>query len=400
MPLAVYLLGLAVFTQGTSEFMLSGLLPDIAADLDVTIPAAGWLTSAFAIGMVVGAPVMAVAGLRWSRRRCLTSFLIVFIAVHVIGALTTSYAVLLATRIVAALSSAGFWATALATATAMVAPAARGRATSIVVSGVTVACVAGVPAGAVLGQYWGWRSAFWAVALVSLPALVAVARSIPDDRPDPGASARGELRALRNRRLLITLSLAALVQGATFCAFTYLAPLLTGVTGLATGWVPALLALFGIGSFLGVTISGRLADRRQHAVLATGMVALLIGWSVFALAAAEPVTAVVLVLVQGVLAFGTGSALIARVFTVATEAPTLAGGLATAAFNVGSTIGPWFGGLAIGAGAGFRSPLWVSAALMALALTVAAVTVAATRRGPGRQQGGHCVPTPADTPPH
>lgn len=144
MPFAVYVLGLAVFAQGTSEFMLSGLLSGIAADLRVSIPAAGLLTSAFAIGMVLGAPLMASLSRRWPRRRALLVFLVVFIAVHVVGALTPGYGVLLATRIVAALANAGFWAVALAAAVAMVPPALRARATSVVVGGVTVACVAGV----------------------------------------------------------------------------------------------------------------------------------------------------------------------------------------------------------------------------------------------------------------
>ncbi|WP_020669851.1 Cmx/CmrA family chloramphenicol efflux MFS transporter [Amycolatopsis nigrescens] len=380
MPFAVYLLGLAVFTQGTSEFMLSGLVPDIARDLHVSIPAAGLLTSAFAVGMVVGAPLMAILSLRWPRRRSLTLFLVVFVLVHVVGAITTSYAVLLGTRVVGALANAGFWATALATATSMVAPNAKGRATSIVVGGVTVACVAGVPAGALLGQYWGWRSAFWAVALLSLPAIVAILRSIPAGDAGAGTSARGELRALRSSRLLVTLLLGALVNGATFCTFTYLAPLLTGVTGLGEGWMPAMLALFGLGSFAGVTAGGRIADVRPVPLLGFGMVALLAGWALFAMTAANPVVAIPLVFVQGTLSFAVGSTLISRVFYVATDAPTLAGGLATAAFNVGGAAGPWFGGIAIGAGFGFRSPLWVSALLLCLALATAGVALG-IRRG-------------------
>ncbi|MCP9977909.1 MFS transporter [Actinomadura madurae] len=236
MPFAVYVLGLAVFAQGTSEFMLSGLVPGIAADLHVSIPAAGLLTSAFAIGMVIGAPSMTLLARRWPRRRALLAFLCVFVAVHVIGALTTGYALLLVTRVIAALANAGFWAVALTTATALAPPAARARATSVVVGGVTVACVAGVPAGALLGEAWSWRAAFWAVALVSLPAVAAIARAIPEERPSAGG-ARQELRALADDRLLLTLTVNALFQGATFCTFTYLAPLATNVTGLGSAWV-------------------------------------------------------------------------------------------------------------------------------------------------------------------
>ncbi|MDV9197782.1 Cmx/CmrA family chloramphenicol efflux MFS transporter, partial [Streptomyces sp. Wh19] len=266
MPFAVYALGLAVFAQGTSEFMLSGLVSDIAADLHVSIPAAGLLTSAFAIGMIVGAPLMALFSRNWPRRRALVFFLCVFSAVHVVGALTPGYGLLLATRVVGALANAGFWAVALVTAVSMVGPEARARATSVVVGGVTIACVAGVPAGAALGGHWGWRSAFWAVALVSVPAVLVIARSVPAGRPETmPAPASVELRTLTGPRLLLTLLTSALVQGATFCAFSYVEPLATRVTGLTAAWVPGLLALFGLGSFIGVTAAGRFADLRPVA---------------------------------------------------------------------------------------------------------------------------------------
>ncbi|MFF9352027.1 Cmx/CmrA family chloramphenicol efflux MFS transporter [Streptomyces sp. NPDC014734] len=380
MPFAVYALGLAVFAQGTSEFMLSGLVSDIAADLHTSIPAAGLLTSAFAVGMIVGAPLTALFSRTWPRRRALLFFLCVFGAAHVVGALTPGYGVLLATRVVGALANAGFWSVALVTAVSLAGPGARARATSVVVGGVTLACVAGVPAGAVLGGAWGWRSAFWAVALVSVPAAVVIARTIPGTRPEAvPVDVRVELRALARPRLLLTLLTMALVQGATFCAFSYLEPLATRVTGLGRGWVPVLLALFGLGSFVGVTVAGRLADRRPVAVAATGLVALAAGWAGFAPAAGNPAATVVFVLVQGALAFGTGTALISWVFRAAADAPTLSGSFATSAFNVGAAFGPWFGGLAIDAGFGFRAPLWVSAALMGLSLMTARATLG-TRR--------------------
>ncbi|MEV4014869.1 Cmx/CmrA family chloramphenicol efflux MFS transporter [Nonomuraea angiospora] len=392
MPFAVYLLGLAVFAQGTSEFMLSGLIPGIARDLRVSIPAAGLLTSAFAVGMVVGAPLMAVLSLRWSRRFALLAFLVTFLVVHVVGALTTSYGVLLGTRVIAALANAGFLAVAMATAVALAPSDAKGRATSVLLGGVTIACVAGVPGGALLGEVWGWRSAFWAVAVALVPAVVAVLKSVPSGAPGPsgapvpsgapgpaGSRARGELRALRRPRLLVLLLLAGLVNGGTFCTFTYLAPLLTGDTGIASSWMPAMLALFGLGSFAGVTVSGRVADRRPIPLLVICGPALAAGWAVFALTAGAPVPAVVLVFVQGTLSFAVGSTLISQVLYAATGAPTLAGGFATAALNVGATLGPWLGGVTIGAGLGLRSPLWVSALLVAAALVTAAVAHAVGR---------------------
>ncbi|MEU1802599.1 Cmx/CmrA family chloramphenicol efflux MFS transporter [Streptomyces sp. NPDC019937] len=372
MPYAIYVLGLAVFAQGTSEFMLSGLGPDIASDLQVSLPAAGALTSAFAVGMIVGAPLMALLSMRWPQRRALLVFLTAFVAVHVVGALTTSFAVLLATRVLGALANAGFLAVGLATATGMVEPSAKGRATSALLGGVTLACVAGVPAGAVLGQVWGWRSAFWAVALVSVPALFAIVRSVPH-RPQAtkAPSARGELGALRDPRLLVTLGLGMLVNAATFCTFTYLTPLITNVSDLNETWVPVVLALFGLGSFAGVTVAGRWSDARPLVVLVPGGAALLMGWLLLSVGADRPGVAIVLVLVQGALSFGVGSTLITRALYAAAEAPALGGAFATAALNVGAAVGPALGGLTLGAGLGYRSPVWVSALLVALAFAVA-----------------------------
>jgi MFS transporter, DHA1 family, chloramphenicol resistance protein len=390
-PFGLYLLGLAVFAQGTSEFMVSGLLPDIAGEMHVSIPAAGALTSVFAVGMVVGAPLMAIASLRWPRRFALLAFLGVFLFAHVVGAMTTSYAVLLATRVVGALANAGFLAVALVAATGMVRPDAKGRATSILLAGVTLACVAGVPAGAVLGQLWGWRSAFWAVALVSVPAIIGILRSVPAGAMDIETSARQELRSLRDPRLLAMLLSGALVNGATFCTFTYLVPLVTDVSGIGPAWVPAVLALFGLGSFIGVTAAGRFADTRPAKLLVVGGAALLAGWTVFALSASNPVATIVLVLVQGTLSFAVGATLISQVLYAASAAPTLAGGFATAAFNVGAASGPWFGGMAISAGLGYRSPLWISAALVALAFVAASASI---RRQGFRGRPGHRRRTP------
>ncbi|MFI2666191.1 Cmx/CmrA family chloramphenicol efflux MFS transporter [Micromonospora carbonacea] len=382
MPIVIYILGLAVFAQGTSEFMLAGLIPDIAADLRVSVPAAGTLTSTFAAGMIVGAPLMAVLSLRWPRRSALLVFLTVFVAVHVVGAVTGSFGILLATRVVGAVANAGFLAVGLATATGLAGPHAKGRAAAVLLGGVTLACVAGVPVGAVLGNLWGWRSAYWAVAAVSVPAALAILRSVPPTPPGtPVPDARRELRALRRPRLAVTLLLAALVNGATFCTFTYLAPLVTEVSGYGRAWVPALLAAFGLGSFAGVTVAGRLSDSRPMPVLVAGGPALLAGWLLFAATAAIAPVAFLLVLVQGTLSFAVGATLITLVLYRAADAPSLGGSFATVALNVGAAIGPLLGGAAIGAGLGYRSPLWVSALLVALALTVG---LAPTARGRDR----------------
>jgi DHA1 family chloramphenicol resistance protein-like MFS transporter len=386
MPFAIYVLALAVFAQGMSEFMLSGLVPTIAQELTVSIPAAGSLTSAFAVGMIVGAPLVAMLSLRWPRRTALLVFLVTFLLMHVIGAVTGSFAVLFATRVVAALANAGFLAVGMAAATSMVEPNAKGKATSILLSGVTIACIVGVPAGAFISELWGWRAAFWAVAILSVPPVVAILRAIPGAAPDPNApSALHELRALRTPRLVVVLVLGALVNGATFCSFTYLAPVVTDVAGLSAGWVPLALLLFGLGSFAGVTIGGKFADSNPMRLLGIGAVALLAGWLLFALTSGIPVVGFIFMFIQGTLSFAVGSTLITQAFYSASGAPTLASGFATAALNVGAAAGPALGGVAIGVGAGFRSPLLVSAGLVAVALLVGAVALLAARGRSGAQ---------------
>jgi MFS transporter, DHA1 family, chloramphenicol resistance protein len=380
MPFVIYVLALAVFAQGMSEFMLSGLVPNIAGDLGVSIPAAGALTSAFAVGMIVGAPLVAMLSLRWPRRTALLVFLVTFLLMHVLGAVTSSFALLVVTRVVAALANAGFLAVGIAAATTMVDANAKGRATSVLLSGVTIACIAGVPLGAFLGELWGWRAAFWTVAALSLPPVIAIMRAVPATAQDQQApSAVRELRALRDSRLLVVLVLGALVNGATFCTFTFLAPVVTDVAGLPASWVPLALLLFGLGSFAGVTIGGRFSDRDPMRLLGVGTVALLAGWLLFAATAGNAVVGFVFMFIQGTLSFAVGSTLIARSLYSASGAPTLAGAFATAAFNVGAAAGPALGGIAIGAGLGFRSPLLVSAALVGVALVVGGVALLLAR---------------------
>jgi len=374
MPHTLYLLALAVFVMGTSEFMLAGLLPAISAELDVTLGAAGLLTSAFAVGMIVGAPAMAAFARRWPPRLALILCLLVFAVAHVIGAITPSFDVLLLTRVVSAVANAGFLAVALTTATALVPSDRKGRALSILLSGTTVATVAGVPAGALLGTAMGWRATFWAIAALGVLALLGLARGISHDRSDAGHTGTAspplgaELRILATPRLLLTMVVGALINGGTFAAFTFLAPVVTGVAGLGDAWVSGALVLFGAGSFLGVKVAGHLSDRRPGVVLAVGGPLLLASWIVASTVAAHPVALLASVFVQGVLSFGVGSTVIARVLYAASGAPTMGGSYATAALNTGAALGPVLGALALADGAGPLAPFSVAAALTASAL--------------------------------
>ncbi|MFE7432308.1 Cmx/CmrA family chloramphenicol efflux MFS transporter [Streptomyces tendae] len=375
MPLPLYLLAVAVCAMGTSEFMLAGLVPDIASDLGVGVGTAGTLTSAFAIGMVVGAPLVAALARSWPRRAALLAFVLSFAAAHAVGALTTSFPVLVATRVVAALANAGFLAVALTAAAALVPADRRGRALAVLLSGTTVATVAGVPGGALLGTLLGWRATFWAVALLCLPAALGVLAGIPAgrvrDAAADGPSLSVELAQLRTARLLLVMVLGALVNASTFAGFTFLAPVVTDTAGLGELWVPVALVLFGAGSFVGVTVAGRLSDRRPALVLAVGGPLLLIGWPALAVLADRPVALMTVVFVQGALSFALGSTLIARVLYEAAGAPTMAGSYATAALNVGAVVGPLVAAGTLGTTSGDLGPLWASGLLVAVALLVA-----------------------------
>ncbi|MFI0818866.1 Cmx/CmrA family chloramphenicol efflux MFS transporter [Streptomyces sp. NPDC021098] len=387
MPIAVYVLGLSVFALGTSEFMLSGLLQPVARDMGVTIPTAGLLISAFAIGMVVGAPVLAAATLRLPRRTTLIALLAVFGLGQVAGAVAPSYGVLFASRVVSALACAGFWAVGASVAVSLVPVNARARAMAVMVGGLSVANIAGVPAGAFLGQHAGWRAAFWAVAGLSVLGLIGVIALVPrtevptgDDRP----RLRGELRIYRDRQVWLALVTTALSGGAVFCLFSYLGPLLTDVAGLDESWVPTVLALFGVGALIGTMVGGRIADAHLFGTMYGGITASTVVLSVLALTAHSPVAAVGLALLLGFTAFFTAPALNARMFNVANAAPTLAGATTTSAFNIGNTVGPWLGGLVIDAGWGYPAVAWTGAALAGTGVATTAVAARLHRRGASR----------------
>lgn len=404
MPLAVYILGLSVFALGTSEFMLSGLLPPIAEDMDVSIPQAGLLISAFAIGMVVGAPLLAVATLRLPRRTTLIALISVFGLGQIAGALAPSYEVLFVSRVVSAFACAGFWAVGAAVAIAMVPVNARARAMAVMIGGLSIANVLGVPLGAFLGEHLGWRSAFWAVGAASAVALVGVATLIPRiPLPDEKPQLKREMSIYRDRQVWLSVVITALAAGGVFCAFSYLAPLLTDVAGLDSGWVPWVLGLFGVGALIGTTIGGRVADAHLFGVLLSGITASTVFLAALALFASSQIAVVALAFLLGLSAFFTAPALNARMFNVAGAAPTLAGATTTAAFNLGNTSGPWLGGTVIDADFGFAATAWAGAAMTVLALVAVVFSLRLHRRSatPSRlvasakAASGPAIPAPA-----
>lgn len=376
MPVLLYLLALAVFAQGTSEFVIAGLLPEVSHDLDVSLSTAGLLTSAFALGMVVGAPLMAALGRRHSPRLTLPGFLICFIAAHVVGALTHDFGVLLATRIIAALANAGFLSIALSTVARMVEPGRVARALSVILGGTTLALIAGAPAGAFVGSVFGWRATFWVIAAICIPALIAVVIATPARAGSaagapPGSRLRQELTVLRTGPVQFNLWLAVVVNAATFCSFTYLAVVATDRAGFSASNVPMLLAVFGIGAFGGVTIAGRAADTHWALLIGIGAPVLTLGWIVFGVTSSHPAAVWIFAFVQGIASFALGSTAIARVVASAHAAPTMGGSFATAALNLGAIIGPVAGGIALSAW-GNTGPLWASAGFAGAAVLLSA----------------------------
>lgn len=344
--------GLAVggCAAGTSEFMPSGLLPGIADDLGVSIPVAGSVVSAFALGMIIGALGAALLAVRLPRKITLLFALLVLAAGHLFGSVASNFAALLTSRVVSAIAIGVFWTVATEFAVAISPETARARAIARLVSSMVVATVLGVPLGAFLGDRLGWRATFVAVALISVVAagvLAAVVTELP--RPEGEAqSLLIEARAFLNGKLLSTYLLICLYQSAVMGLMTFVKPLLLNVAGLSQGVIPWALALFGVGGFFGLQAGGRYADRWPRQVLVTAVaLAVLAALILWRFAEQGGFIALLCMTIFGAAAFMAAPPLNARAFALSKDAPTLASGGNTAAFNVGNIIGPTVGGLTI-----------------------------------------------------
>ncbi|MGW4845324.1 MFS transporter [Nocardia brasiliensis] len=369
LPLGVYLLGFSLFAMGTAEFLLAGVLPEAALDLDVSLSAAGLLITAFALGVVCGGPPFAVLSLRWPRRTALVVTQGVFAASIAVG-LLGGYEVLLVSRVVAGIAYAGFFAVASVTAIGLVTPDRNARASGVVVSGLSVAMVAGGPAGTLLSHFTEWRGGFWAVVLLTVVGILGCLLGIPSATTEPGAvpSVRRELATMRRPRLWLVYAITILTTAAYMITFNYLAAMLAEDTGVAPVWIPAVLALFGVGAFLGLSIGGRISDRRPHLALGAGAAAIALLSVVLALAMAQVWIVVPVVFLLGVAAFVLNPALYGRVFAIAGDAPTLAGATTVSAFQLGISGTPVLAALTLGGGAALTSVCVIGAVLAVLAL--------------------------------
>ncbi|MGQ4380568.1 MFS transporter [Streptomyces sp. SAS_267] len=381
LPLVVWVLAAGTFLMGTTEFVIAGLLPEIAGDLGTSVSHAGLLITAFAIGMIVGGPTMALATLRLPRRLTLVSALAVFALGHVVAALSSSFTVVLAARVITALATGAFWAVGFVIVTAAAGPARATRAVGVMMGGLTLANVVGVPIGSFVGQYTGWRGPFWALALLAGLAAVFVDRFIPAGQQQAGVSVRAEVRALRQGPLWLALAAAVLIMGGVLATYTYITPLLTDRAGIPAGAVPLVLIVFGLGALGGTAIGGRLGDRRPMATTITAAAMTALALCLLIPLSACLVTAVALVFLMALAGFTVNPVVTALAVGFAGDAPTLTSALTTSAYNTGIAAGSALAGTALDTSLGLTGPALVGAVSAALTLLpLSALALTGTRR--------------------
>ncbi|MCZ4102171.1 MFS transporter [Streptomyces sp. So13.3] len=380
MPLALLALAIGAFGIGTTEFVIMGLLPEVAADYGVTIPTAGFLVTGYALGVVLGAPLMTVLGTRISRKRMLMLLMGLFIAGNVISAVAPVFGVMLAGRIVASLAHGAFFGIGAVVAAGLVAPAKEAGAIAMMFTGLTVANVVGVPLGTLVGQNFGWRTTFFVVAGLGVLGLLGIAKLLPEQPRPEGVRLRHELAAFRNVQVLLAMAMTVLGFGGVFAAITYITPMMTDVAGFADTSVTWLLVLFGLGMVGGNLIGGRYADRRLMPMLYVTLGSLAVVLTLFTFTAHNKVAAAVTILLIGALGFATVPPLQKRVLDQAAGAPTLASAVNIGAFNLGNALAAWLGGIVIASGLGYTAPNWVGGALAAAALVLAIVSGSLERR--------------------
>lgn len=391
MPLGLIALALGGFGIGLTEFVIMGLLPEVAADFHVTDATAGWLISGYALAVVVGALLLTAAVTRFERKPVLAVLMVLFIAGNLISALAPDYWTMMAGRIIAALAHGAFFGIGAVVAAGMVAPDKKAAAIAIMFTGLTAANVLGVPFGTMLGQAAGWRSTFWAITVIGVLALAGIFTLVPKagigDSAGGSASGglRSELRAFRSGQVWLSILVTILGYGGMFGAFTYIAFTLTEVTGFSAATVPWLLILFGVGLFIGNTTGGKAADKNVDRTLLVVLAALVVVLVVFALTASNQAMTIASMVLLGGFGFATVPGLQMRVMKYAHNAPTLASGANIGAFNVGNALGAWTGGVTITAGLGYTSPIWAGAGITLLGLAVMAVAAAGGRRHDGGQ---------------
>ncbi|NEA66203.1 MFS transporter [Streptomyces sp. SID12488] len=400
MPSGLIALALGGFGIGLTEFLIAGLLPQVASSFDVSEAAAGRLISGYALSVAVGAIALTAATARLPRKQVLVGLVALFVVGNLMSAVAPNYEVMLLGRIVAALCHGSFFGIGSLVARGLVAPERKSRAVAVMFAGLTVSNVLGVPFGALVGERWGWRAAFWAVTAIGVLALAGIVALVPGDagetrpsavtghsEPAPPSALRAQLRAFRSWQVWLTLAATALGYGGMFGAFTYIAYTFTEVGGFASADVPWLLMVYGAGLVVGNLVGGRAADRDRDRALIIALLGLAVTLAVFGLLATSAAASVVLVFLMGLFGFAGVPGLITRVTDYARGA-ALAASANVSASNLGNALGAWLGGLAITAGLGYTAPLYVGAGIVLVAVIVMMVA-ARQAQSPVRQLEHH-----------
>ncbi|MFK0003605.1 MFS transporter [Paenarthrobacter sp. NPDC090522] len=396
MPLGLLALAVGGFGIGLTEFVILGLLPEVAADFSVSIPVAGHLVSGYALSVAVGGVLVTALTAALRPKTVLCSLMVLFVLGNLISAVAGDYATMFAGRVVAALCHGAFFGIGAVLASKLVTPDRKARAISIMFAGLTIANVLGVPMGTFLGQQLGWRSTFWAITIVGVIALVGLIAYVPaqDAVERESGQLRRELGAFTSGQVWLSILITVFGFGAMFGAFTYIAPMLTDLSGMPAGAVPWMLVIFGAGLFTGNIIGGKAADGNLEKSLLVLLSALAVVLLVFTITVHHAWAAAVTLFLLGTVGFATVPGMQTRVLLFAYRAPTLASGVNISAFNLGNAIGAYLGGTTIAAGLGLSSPIWVGAGLALIAVALMA-TAALMLRGTNTSPSG----TPESTPP-
>ncbi|WP_067803690.1 MFS transporter [Nocardia beijingensis] len=383
---AMLALALGGFGIGTTEFVTMGLLPDIASAVHVSEPTAGHAVSAYALGVVIGAPLIAALCARVPRKRLLVALMVAFTVGNAATVLAPSFGTLVIARFVSGLPHGAYFGVASLAAATLAPAGQRAKAVAAVMLGLSAANVVGVPAATWLGQHLGWRDAFVVVALIGVTTVAALLRFVPELTGITMTNPMTELGALRRPQVLLTLLVGAVGFGGMFAVYTYIATTLTDVAGMRTGAVPLVLMLFGVGMVIGNIVGGVLADRGVDRAVGLSMIAMTVILGGFVAAAHNPYTAAFGALLVGASGAALAPGLQTRLMDVAADAQTLAAALNHAALNIANAAGAWLGGLVIAAGLGYTAPSVVGAILAATGVALFTVTVWVARKShPGRR---------------
>ena len=380
MPIALLALAIGAFGIGTTEFVMMGVLPQTAADFGVSIPAAGYLITGYALGVVVGAPLLTAVAVKLSRKTMLVAMMSLFTLGNTLFALSPNQESGVAFRFLAGLPHGAFFGAGAVVASSLVKPGDRAKAVSMMFLGLTLANVVGVPLGTLLGQQVGWRATFGVVALIGLVAIAAIAKLIPHQGRPEQASLRGELSAFRRPQVWFALAIVTFGFGGVFASLSYVTPMLTDVAGYDPHNVTLLLALAGVGMTIGNLLGGRLADKALMPSLYFALFALAAVLGIFTITAHSKIGAAVTIFAVGIAGFMIGPMMQTRIMQKAGGSPSLVSAAVQSAFNTANSIGAYLGGIVIAGGLGLVAPNIVGATLSALGLSIAAVSGAMDKR--------------------